>query len=438
MRERRYSEPIGDNALLYYRSAAAADPANGEAADGLQRVAGVLASRFEESMNAARFDEAGQALVNLKAAAPNDNRIPTLEVRLITAQISKGLADGNLDRVNALIRQAQTSSAISADQINKWKTEANRRQEETKVQKIAALVNERIRDGRLLDPDDESAKAYLQQLHEAAPTSPTTQRLTRDLNAAYMRKAREAAIANRASEVDRYLTEARAGGVSATEINSLQKDLASARQKVESDRLVQLARERIQNGRLTDPAQDSAVSYITQLQSSDGTNPAIAQLSRELAGKLVERARAATQTGKGAAVVEGDLNLAKRWGADPKEIAAVQSMPAAPKSPATRSAAAAGVNPAALAASLKRTRYVPPEFPSKALSQRVAGSVTVEYIVDVNGDPRDVRIVEATPPGVFDKAATTAVKKWHYEPVVANGTPVEVPVRTSIRFELPK
>ena len=37
----------------------------------------------------------------------------------------------------------------------------------------------------------------------------------------------------------------------------------------------------------------------------------------------------------------------------------------------------------------------------------------------------------------FDHAAINAVKHWHYEPVVANGVPVEVPVRTAIRFELP-
>jgi TonB family protein len=95
------------------------------------------------------------------------------------------------------------------------------------------------------------------------------------------------------------------------------------------------------------------------------------------------------------------------------------------------------LTPAQLAANLKRLKYVPPEFPSKALTQRVSGSVTIEYIVDTNGDPRDVRVVEASPPGVFDHAAMQAVKHWHYEPVVANGAPVEVPVRTAIRFELP-
>jgi len=39
---------------------------------------------------------------------------------------------------------------------------------------------------------------------------------------------------------------------------------------------------------------------------------------------------------------------------------------------------------------------------------------------------------------VFDKAAVTAVKRWRYEPVKVNGAPVEIPVRTTIRFELPK
>jgi protein TonB len=444
MRERRYSEPVGDNALLYYRSAAAADSSNGEAVDGLQRVAAVLAVRLDEALNGGRFDEASLALANFKAAAPNDARIPTLEVRLITAQISKALADGNLDKANALIRQAQSSSGIPADQVNKWKTEVARRTEDAKVQKIAGLVTDRIRDGRLLDPSDDSAKVYMQQLHDAAPANATTQRLTRDLNAAYMRKAREAAIGNRAPEVDRWLTEAKAGGVSASEINAFQKELSQARQKaisVETEKQAQSVRDRIRDGRLTDPAQDSAVYILNQIMATDPSNPVVGQLSHDLSAKLIERARASAQTGKGAALVDADLTQAKRLGADPKDVLAVQAIQSAPKVPqsaAARSAAAAGVNPSSLAASLKRTKYVGPEFPSKALSQRVSGAVTVEYTVDTNGDPRDVRVVEATPPGVFDHAAVAAVKRWHYDPVIANGAPVEVPVRTSIRFELPK
>jgi TonB family protein len=443
MRERRYSEPVGDNALLYYRSAAAADPANGEAQDGLQRIASVLAARVDESMNGGRFDEASLALANLKAAAPNDARIPALEVRLMTAQVSKALAEGNLDRAAAFVRQAQSSPSISGDQISKWRTEITRRTEDTKIQRIAGLVTDRIKDGRLLDPPDDSAKVYMQQLHDAAPTNATTQRLVRDLNAAYMRKAREAALANHATDVDRWLAEAKAGGVSAGEINGFQHELQMARQKAlnaEADRLTQGARDRIRDGRLTDPALDSAASYINQLQSTDGSNANIAPLSRELAAKLIDRARAAAQTGKAGSQVDNDLAQAKRWGADPKDVAAVQQIANAPKSSssAARSAAAAGGSAGSLAATMKRTRYVAPEYPSKAVSQRLRGAVTVEYTVDTNGDPRDVRVIEATPPGVFDHAAVSAIKHWHYDPVLVNGAPVEVPVRTSIRFELPK
>jgi protein TonB len=443
MRERRYLEPIGDNALLYYRSAAAADPNNGEAKDGLQRVAGVAASRFDESMNTGKFDDASLALANLKVAAPDDARIGAFELKLTTAQINKALADSNIDRASALVRQAQQSPNIPADQLTKWRTDIGRRQEDAKVQRLANLVSDRIRDGRLVDPTDDDAKTYVQQLHDVAPSNPNTQRAIRELNAAYMRKARDAAAAKSAAEVDRWLQEARAGGESATEIAAFQREQVSIRQKAvqaETDRLVQSARDRIRDGKLTDPANDSAAYYLTQLQATDGSNPTFTQVSRDLAAKLLERARQSELAGK-PVLADPDLTQAKRWGADPKEILAVQQTVPVPKpataGPSRSAAAAAGLTPAQLAANLKRLKYVPPEFPSKALAQRVSGTVTIEYIVDTNGDPRDVRVVEATPPGVFDHAAITAVKHWHYEPVVANGVPVEVPVRTAIRFELP-
>jgi protein TonB len=443
MRERRYLEPIGDNALLYYRSAAAADPNNGEAKDGLQRVAGVASSRVDESMNAGKFDDASLALANLKVAAPNDARIGAFELKLTTAQINKALTDGNIDRASALVRQAQQSPNIPADQLTKWRTDIGRRQEDAKVTRLANLVSDRIRDNKLVDPADDDAKTYVQQLHDLAPSNPTTQRAVRELNAAYMRKARDAATAKSPAEADRWLAEARANGVSAAEITAFQRDQASVRQKAaqaEIDRLAQTARDRIRDGKLTDPANDSAAFFLTQLQSTDAANPAFTQVSRELSAKLLDRARQNELAGK-PMLADPDLAQAKRWGADPKDILAVQQTVPMPKpataGPSRSAAAASGLTPSQLAANLKRLKYVPPEFPSKALSQRVSGTVTIEYIVDTNGDPRDVRVVEATPPGVFDHAAIAAVKHWHYEPVVANGAPVEVPVRTAIRFELP-
>ena len=64
--------------------------------------------------------------------------------------------------------------------------------------------------------------------------------------------------------------------------------------------------------------------------------------------------------------------------------------------------------------------------------------MTLEYTVNTAGEPHDIHVVEATPPGVFDQAAINAVKHWRYAPLLLNGAAVEVPVKTRMRFELPK
>lgn len=430
MHERRYTEPSGDNALLYYRSAAAADASNGEAKDGLQRVASVLAGRLDDALGANRYEEAGQTLANFKAATPADPRVATFEQRLYAAEITRALADGNLDRAAVYVRQAQQSGSTSPDQIAKWRADIAHRTEDTKVTRLAALVNDRIRDGRLVDGDD-SAKFYMQQLQSAAPTNATTQHAAHDLVAAYLRKAREAAIAKNAAEQDRWLLEARAAGMKPAELATFQRDLSASRQKAaqaETDRTLQLARERMRDGRLTDPAADSAAFYLAQVEAGDPTNAAVVEAGRELAVKLQERARSSITAGKPA---DADLAQARRWGADPKELAAIQQLQSAPKS-------AGAVDTAALAGSLKRTRSPAPDYPEAALSQKIAGSVLVQFTVDVNGETRDVRVLEANPPGVFDRAATNAIRRWRYAPMIVNGTAVQVPVKTLLRFELPK
>ena len=64
--------------------------------------------------------------------------------------------------------------------------------------------------------------------------------------------------------------------------------------------------------------------------------------------------------------------------------------------------------------------------------------MTVAYTVDVEGKTQDVRVESSEPPGVFDKAATSAVRRWRYEPATVDGVPTEARLRISIRFTLPK
>ena len=74
------------------------DAASGEARDGLQRVASVLAGRFDEALSGGRIEEAAQMLANFKAAAAGDARVATFEQRLYAAEVSRALNDGNFER----------------------------------------------------------------------------------------------------------------------------------------------------------------------------------------------------------------------------------------------------------------------------------------------------------------------------------------------------
>lgn len=82
------------------------------------------------------------------------------------------------------------------------------------------------------------------------------------------------------------------------------------------------------------------------------------------------------------------------------------------------------------------TTRTPPSYPTRARAQGQEGSVTLAFVVDVDGTVQDVQVLEATPPGVFDEAAVDAVTSWRFEPGSHEGAPVAVRVRQTLRFTL--
>ena len=80
---------------------------------------------------------------------------------------------------------------------------------------------------------------------------------------------------------------------------------------------------------------------------------------------------------------------------------------------------------------------VEPVYPRRALSRGIEGYVVVEFTVTKQGTTKDVRVVEADPPGMFDDAAMEAAAKFKYKPRVVDGEPIEVPgVRNKITFQI--
>jgi len=83
----------------------------------------------------------------------------------------------------------------------------------------------------------------------------------------------------------------------------------------------------------------------------------------------------------------------------------------------------------------KRIRFEAPTYPQKALAEGLSGSVTVDFIVDVSGEPTEARIADANPSGTFDQAALEALQHWRFEPYLVDGVPTPIPDRVVFRFD---
>ncbi|MEO1481951.1 MAG: energy transducer TonB [Myxococcota bacterium] len=68
---------------------------------------------------------------------------------------------------------------------------------------------------------------------------------------------------------------------------------------------------------------------------------------------------------------------------------------------------------------------VQPIYPQRAAERGIEGFVVVKFKVGTAGQVVDPRIIKSDPPGVFDRAALKAVRKWKYKPKIVDGKPIE-------------
>lgn len=80
---------------------------------------------------------------------------------------------------------------------------------------------------------------------------------------------------------------------------------------------------------------------------------------------------------------------------------------------------------------------VAPIYPRRAQARGIEGYVIVEFVVTKSGAVRDAFVVEASPEGIFDRAALDAALKFKYKPRVVDGVSTEVAgVQNKISFEI--
>jgi TonB family protein len=75
-----------------------------------------------------------------------------------------------------------------------------------------------------------------------------------------------------------------------------------------------------------------------------------------------------------------------------------------------------------------------PEYPVIALLKNIQGRVVIGAVIGKDGALQNVRLVG--PPSILSGPVLEAVKKWHYQPRLQNGVPVEVETQITIDFEI--
>jgi len=80
---------------------------------------------------------------------------------------------------------------------------------------------------------------------------------------------------------------------------------------------------------------------------------------------------------------------------------------------------------------------IQPTYPTRAAQRGIEGWCQVAFTVTETGGVKDIRVVDADPPGMFDQASIRAAERFRFQPRVVNGQPVEVPnVQYVFRFQL--
>jgi TonB family protein len=440
MRDKRYDEPENDCALTYFRNVLVFDSGNGEARQGLDRIAELLLMRASTAFDQRNYENALRSIETARSIRPDHPRLVALDAQisqrrgeLALAQIQAALQAQSYDRAQQLIRDAQQSQSISADVVARLKSDLARRQADSEMSDTLKLLAARLQQGRLLEPADDSAKFYLSAARKKpnSANSSQLQSLTQDYTRAVLQEARAAAGRQQAAEVDRWLGEARDAGMPARDIQSLQRELSqqAQRPKVDVARTIQLVGDRIGQGRLLEPANDSAVYYLNVLKAADGRNAAVPDLTRRLAAELLTSARAALDDNR---VDDADsaLQSARSLGAPATDVAAVDQRLAHSK------ALDAQRNSVVSAGALKLTRPISPSYPEDALRAGTEGWVDLTFTVDPEGKVTNVEVVNAQPKNIFDHAAISAMKRARYEPVLVDGQPVAQRARFRISFRV--
>lgn len=290
-------------------------------------------------------------------------------------------------------------------------------------------------------------------LRAAAPADADVVALGKDLAAArpkwLVARAREAIANDQYPAADRLIDELGTLGADKATVVELRRSLDARRKDADLGRAVADARASLNADSLLDASANGPRARLAALQQVDRRNAQVVAFQREYLAALVRGAREATRAGDFAAAerllaAATDVGSARDTADARKDLQAARDAAAAreqQRADANRQRAEKEVAGTVAAAAPpprmpKAKRRTAPQYPADAERDGIEGSVKVEFGLTPDGHTRDIRVIESTPPGVFDQAAIAAVRNWRFEALSAQDAARLPPSQVRLAFKL--
>jgi TonB family protein len=327
-----------------------------------------------------------------------------------------------------LVSESEAREAALAEQVRRTAVGARVEQAHVYVQ----LAQKRLAAGALLEPGDDSARAYVQAANSLAPEDADVRAVALAFGEALIARFHTAAAAGDTEAAARWLQAARDYRINDATLGQLSAQLDNMQhvQAAHAEESLALQRDFTQHlaqGQLLEPADESALAIYRRLKAADPDNAALPTMLHSLRSALAAdvQARVARNDLDGAAQ---RLHAGLAAGLDGEELVSAAAA-------LERSQAAAAAPQFIPESQLQRQHFVKPVYPADAQARGLSGTVELEFTLAPDGKVTDIQVQSAEPRGVFEQAAIDALSQSRYEPVQRDGVAVAQRVRVKLRFK---
>jgi TonB family protein len=370
-----------------------------------------LLAQAETALLEERLDDAATAIEAARKGGVESARIAFLS--------------GQLAKSRERQKQAAAQSHANAESHSTASSSDDR------LTRALSLAAERMQNGRLIDPDRDSARFYVQEALRIDPNTNAVQAAKQSLAMALLTEA-HGAINRRDFVHAAALLDGADGIAGPSNVDSLRRLLSSAHKQADaeaSELLLKSGLERLQQDQLIEPANDSAKYYLTTLRGVNPVYPGLAAAMQDLGRRLMGQAQRA--------LALQQVDVARAWA----DEAAAVGFSSAESAGVLRDLQAASDQQQLMAHviaanELTLVKRINPAYPRKAEQEKIEGWVELDFTVTESGEVKDIAVHAANPPGVFNQAAIGAMAQWRYQPVLHDATPRPQRARIRIRFAL--